>query len=143
MNGWLLDTNVLSELARAQGDARVAAWALAQPEERLFISVLNLAEYDQGLANLPEEAPARARISAAVAALEARFAGRVLALSDPIVRRWGRLSGSIRRANGQPPAVIDTMLAASAIEHDLCFVTRNLKDVRDTGVQALDPWQEA
>lgn len=142
MIGWLLDTNVISELASPRCDPKVAAWARAQDEGRLFISVLSLGEYDKGIENLPVESDARQRYAAAIAALEARFAGRVVSLDDPVVRRWGRISGALQRAAGQAPPVIDTLLAATAIENDLYLVTRNVKDVRDSGAAVFDPWTD-
>ena len=142
MKGWLLDTNVVSELARAKGDGRVVAWADRQPETAIFISILTIAEFEKGIAALPPDAPARPRLEAAVAALENRFQGRILAVENAIVRRWGRISGSIKRLQGQAPPVIDTLLAATAIEHDVCLVTRNLKDVRDTGALVFNPWAD-
>jgi len=140
--GWLLDTNVISEIARAAGDPKVAAWADAQEEDRLHISILTLGEYDKGVNNLPREAPARARIEASVAVLAARFAGRILSLDDVVVRRWGRISGAVQRATGEAPPVIDTLLAATAIEHQLYLVTRNVRDVRLSGAAVFDPWSD-
>ncbi len=142
MIGWLLDTNVISELARPGCDPKVAAWARAEDEDRLFISVLTLGEYDKGIANLPEGSPARARIAAAVTSLEARFAGRIVALDDATVRRWGRISGAVQRKTGRAPPVVDTLLAASSIENDLVLVTRNVSDVRDSGAKLFDPWND-
>lgn len=142
MIGWLLDTNVISELARPGCDPKVAAWARARDEDRLFISILSLGEYDKGVNNLPVGSPARGRIEAAVAALEARFSGRVVSLDDAKVRRWGRISGDVQQTTGKAPPVIDTLLAASAIENDFYLVTRNVKDVRDTGVVVFDPWND-
>ncbi len=142
MIGWLLDTNVVSEIARADGDAKVAAWAGGQDEDCLFISILTLAEYDKGVHNLPADAPGRARIEASITALEARFTGRILSLSDSIVRRWGRISGALQRSTGKAPQVIDTLLAATAIEHDLYLATRNVVDVRETGAAVFNPWHD-
>ncbi len=142
MNGWLLDTNVVSELARAGANAGVVAWAGEQDERRMFLSILTLGEFDKGIHNLPVDSTARARIEAAVAALAARLAGRVLPASDAIVRRWGRISGAVQRSTGQAPPVIDTLLAATALQHDLCLVTRNLPDVRDSGATVFDPWND-
>ncbi len=142
MNGWLLDTNVVSELARAGANANVVAWAGEQDEQRMFLSILTLGEYDKGVHNLAEGATARTRIEAAVAALAARFAGRVLPVGDEIVRRWGRISGAVQRSTGQAPPVIDTLLAATAIQHDLCLVTRNVRDVRQSGASVFDPWND-
>lgn len=142
MIGWLLDTNVISEIASPRCDPRVAAWAQAESEDRLFISILSLGEYDKGIANLPPGAAARERFGAAILALEARFAGRVVSLDDAIVRRWGRISGEIQRLVGRAPPVIDTLLAATAIEKNLHLVTRNVKDVRASGASIFDPWAD-
>jgi toxin FitB len=142
MRGWLLDTNVVASLIAPNGAPSVKAWASAQDEDRLWLSVLTLAEYDKGIANLPDDHPDRARYMAARDALEERFVGRLLPLSNSIVRRWGMISGRVKRDTGHPPPVIDTLLAASALEHDLCLVTRNLKDVAGSGAEVLSPWGE-
>lgn len=63
-------------------------------------------------------------------------------LDDDIVRRWGRISGEVKRASGHAPPVIDTMLAATAIEYDFYLVTRNVKDTRLTGAIVFDPWND-
>ena len=75
MIGWLLDTNVVAELASPHGEARVHAWAAGQDEGRLYLSILTLSEYEKGLHNLPITSTARPRIKAALDAIEARFAG--------------------------------------------------------------------
>ena len=99
-----------------------------------------MGEYDKGIAKLPDDDPNRARYIAARDGLEDRFAGRILAVSNEIVRRWGVISGLIRRETGHPPPVIDTLFAATAVEHQLCFVTRNVKDVAVSGAEVLNPW---
>ena len=142
MIGWLLDTNVISELARLGCDAKVAAWARLQAEDRLFISVLSLGEYDKGVHNLPVGSPARGRILEAVADVEVRFAGRTVSIDDATIRRWGQISGVVQRRAGRMPPVIDTLLAASALENDFYLVTRNVKDVRDSGAAVFDPWRD-
>lgn len=142
MRGWLLDTNVVSEQARAAAAQRVVAWAEQQPEALMTISVLTFAEFDKGIAALAPDAPARPRLEAAVAALERRFAGRILPGDNRVVRRWGQISGAVKRLRGLATPVIDTMLAATAIEHDLCLVTRNVRDVRDSGARLFDLWNE-
>jgi predicted nucleic acid-binding protein len=141
LKGWLLDTNVIASLIAANGAPSVKTWAAARDEDRLFLSVLTLGEYDKGIAKLAEDHPDRARYVEARDQLEARFEGRVLPVSDAVVRRWGALAGQIQRDTGHPPPVIDTLFAATAIERDLCFVTRNLKDVAKTGAQVLNPWE--
>jgi len=140
--GWLLDTNVVAELASPHGEARVQAWAASQDEGRLYLSILTLGEYGKGLHNLPIASTARPRIEAALDALEARFAGRLLSVSDAVIRRWGAISGAVKRATGHSPLVIDTMLAATAIEHDLYLVTRNVRDVQHSGAAVFNPWTD-
>lgn len=142
MNGWLLDTNLIAELARPQGTARVQEWAAAQDEAALFLSILTLGEYDKGQHNAPSDSQLRLRIAASIAALEARFADRVLPLTDQIIRRWGVISGVVKRQTGHAPPVIDTLLAATAIEHDLCLVTRNMRDVQHSGAALFNPWDD-
>lgn len=141
MNGWLLDTNVIAELAKPHGSKRVQAWVAARDEALLFLSILTLGEYDKGLNHLAPDSPRRPVVAAGIAALEVRFAGRVLPLTDSIVRRWGAISGLVKRQTRQTPPVIDTLLAATAIEHDLCLVTRNLRDVQHSGAACLNPWE--
>lgn len=142
MIGWLLDTNVLAELANPQGTTRVQAWAAAQDERHFYLSILTLGEYDKGLNHLPSGSPSRPRVEVAIAALQARFAGRVLPVSDGVVRRWGAISGSVKQITGQSPPVVDTMLAATALEHDLWLVTRNVRDVQHSGAAVYNPWTD-
>ena len=142
MNGWLLDTNVIASLSAVNGAPSVKAWARTQLEERFYLSVLTLAEYDKGIAQLADPDPRRTRYAAGRDAIEARFEGRILALDNAIVRRWGALAGRVRRDTGHPPSVIDALLAATAIEHRLYFVTRNAKDVSETGAVVFNPWED-
>lgn len=142
MNGWLLDTNVLSALMNPNGAPSAENWAAEQSEARLFISVLALAEYDKGIENLPPDDANRYRYTVARDGLEARFAGRTLSVSDRIVRRWGKITGRVKLATRNAPAVIDTLLAATAIEHELYLVTRNTKDVLNSGAAVFDPWTD-
>lgn len=142
MIGWLLDTNVVAALSAPNGAPSVKAWASGQDERRLFISVLTLAEYDKGIHQLDDDDASRARHKATRNALEARFTGRVLSITDEIVLRWGMLAGRVRRDTGHPPPVIDTLLAATALEGDLILATRNTRDVRHTGAVVFNPWDD-
>ncbi len=143
MRGWLLDTNVIASLTAPSGAPSVKSWASAQDESRLFLSVLTLAEYDKGVHQLPDEDPRRVRYAANRDAIAARFRGRVLSVNDGVVRRWGALAGRVKRDSGHPPSVIDTLLAATAIEAQLYLVTRNTRDVRHTGAAIFNPWEDA
>jgi predicted nucleic acid-binding protein len=138
--GWLLDTNVISTIINPNGAPTVKAWAAGQDESRFFLSILTLAEYDKGIHNVPDDHPNRPRFIAARDALSDRFVGRILSIGDATVRRWGVISGTTKRVTGRSPPVIDTLLAAAALEYDLYLVTRNVSDVRTSGAQIFDPW---
>lgn len=142
MIGWLLDTNVVAALINPNGAPSVKRWAEGQSERTFYLSVLTLGEYDHGIHNLPDDHPDRSRYIAARDTLEARFAGRVLPVSDAVVRHWGRISGARRRTTGRPPQVIDTLLSATAMEHALFLVTRNTKHVSASGAAVFDPWTD-
>ena len=139
MSGFLLDTNVISELVKAKPEARVTNWIDATDETLLYLSVLTLGEIRKGIAALPH--------SARRAALEAwldhdlmlRFSDRILPIDQQVADRWGRMAGSAA-ARKSPLPVIDGLFAATAQQHDLIFVTRNTRDIAATGVQAFDPW---
>ncbi len=143
MKGFLLDTNVVVSLIAPAGAPSVKAWAAAQDEQRMYLSVITLAEIDKGIAQLRDDDPKRVRYSESLAAIEARFGPRILPLDPRTVRLWGALSGRIKRDTGHPPPVIDTMLAATALEAALTLATRNIKDVAHTGVVILNPWDLA
>lgn len=143
MRGWLIDTNVIASLIAPNGAPSVKQWARDVDEGDLYISVLTLAEYDKGIANLAPSDVNSARFAAVRDALAARFDGRILSLEDAIVRRWGVVSGRVKRETSHAPPVIDTLLAATAVEKELYLVTRNAKAVANSGAIVFDPWRDA
>jgi len=142
LNGWLIDTNVIAEIGGARPDARVLHWIQAQPEHTLYLSILTLAEYRKGVEHLPPGDKRRPSLNKAVAALEGRFSGRILSVSDKIAIRWGAVSGEVKRLTGHSPSVIDTLLAATAIDHGLYFATRNVTHIAHSGAAVFNPWKD-
>jgi toxin FitB len=110
VNGWLLDTNVIAEISGARPYPKVANWFRSQPERTLFLSILTFGEYQKGIAHLPPGDMRRPPLQRALIALEERFSGRILQVSDQIVLRWGIVSGEVKRLAGHTPSVIDTLL---------------------------------
>lgn len=139
MNGFLLDTNVVSELVRPRPDSRVAYWMESTDEELLFLSVLTLGEIRKGITALAD--PARkGRLETWLSrGLILRFEGRILAIDQAVADRWGQITGALA-LQGSPLAVIDGLLAATALHHNLTLVTRNTRDVALTGAAVFDPW---
>ena len=140
MRGWLLDTNIIASLTSPNGAPAVKAWIASQDEQTLYLSVITLGEYDKGIHQLSEGDPLRARYAANRDAIAARFAARILPVSNAVILRWGALSGRIKRETGHPPPVLDTMLAATAREAGLYLVTRNTRAVRRTEAAVFNPW---
>jgi predicted nucleic acid-binding protein len=133
--GYLLDTNVISETRKTRADKSVIAFLGAADTVALFLSVLTLGELRKGVeAKRRTDLAAADRLGAWVDDIETIFADRVLPVDAATARRWGELSV----ARNLP--VIDTLIAATAIGHDLTLVTRNTRDVELTGVRFVDPW---
>jgi toxin FitB len=142
VRGWLLDTNVISAVSGPQPEPRLAIWFQAQAEHTLFLSILTLAEYQKGIEHLPPGHSMRSKHRQTLVRLEARFAGRILSVSDAIALRWGTISGEVKRITRHSPSVIDTMLAATAIDHSLYLATRNTTDVAHSGALIFNPWKD-
>ena len=141
MSGFLLDTNIISELIKPRPEPKVAAWIEAADESLLYLSVLTLGEIRKGIAALPRTAR-RGQLEAWLASdLHARFSGRILPVDEAVADRWGLLTGEASRKGIRLP-VIDGLLAATALSHNLTLVTRNATDMAATGVPTLNPWED-
>ena len=134
---YLLDTNILSETRRKQSDQRVIEFLSATDASALYISVLTLGELRKGVALKKRIDPDTAkRLAHWVDGLGYSFADRILGIDAATATVWGELSAQ------RPRPVIDTLLAATAIAHELIFVTRNTSDVQDTKANLLNPWKK-
>jgi toxin FitB len=140
MRGWLLDTNVISELRKPHCDANVRAWSERQPPTSLFLSIITLAEIRYGIERLPSGEPSRQRLERWLAnELRPWFSDRLLHADEDVFLVWRRLVAkgkAVHRTFPQP----DLFIAAMATLHDLCVVTRNVSEFRGTGVMVLNPW---
>ena len=140
MNGFLLDTNVISELVKPQPDSNVLRWIGETEEGLLFLSVLTLGEIRNGIEKL-NPGKRRGRLESWLAVdLRLRFQERILTIDEGIAQRWGAMSATAAK-KGRPVPVIDGLMAATALHHDLMLVTRDDGDVSGTGVPVLDPWR--
>jgi toxin FitB len=132
---YLVDTNVLSELRRKQPQPEVVAWFTQRPRQTLYLSVLTLGEIRKGIERL-----GAARQQPLLDWLEVElpnyFLGRLLAVDAHTADRWGRMLASA----GRPLPAVDSLLAATALQHDLTLVTRNTADFAGTGVRLINPW---
>ena len=133
---YLVDTNALSELRRKTPDANVAAWFAHRPPVTLYLSVLTLGEIRKGVEGVTDTVRRQALTDWLETDLPVFFIGRILAVDDAVADRWGRLVA----AAGRPLPAVDSLLAATALVHDLVLVTRNTKDFAGLPVQVFNPW---
>jgi predicted nucleic acid-binding protein len=142
VSGFLLDTNVISELVKPRPEANVTAWLECTDESLLHLSVLTLGEIRRGIAVLPQSRQ-RAVLEAWVEKdLRARFEDRILAIDHEVADRWGLLTAAARKSGIVLP-VIDGLLAATALEHNLTLVTRDTGQIPSMGVAVFNPWQQS
>lgn len=135
---YLIDTNVISELVRPVPNSGVLDWFKEVPDEALFVSVLTLGEIRAGIERL-ERGERRERLRAWLETeLRDWFEDRVLAVDTHVADRWGRLVG----ATGRASTAVDSLIAATAIQHDLRLVTRNERDFAFAGLEVVNPWED-
>ena len=137
---YLLDTCVLSEFTRRRPDQHLVAWMDAIDEESLFISVITVGELQRGIERLPDSHRKTELLSWMNIGLIPRFAGRMIVLDAPTMSLWGSMTARLE-ATGHPLAVMDSLIAASALYQHLIVATRNVADFLPTGVQIINPWQ--
>lgn len=133
---YLLDTNVVSETIRRDPNKAAISWLDQIPGEALFVSVLTLGEIRKGIESLTDKKRREKLRLWLDHELSGWFAGRVLPVDLAVADRWGRLLAAV----GRPLPTIDSLLAATALHHDLRLVTRNAKDFDYPGLDVINPW---
>jgi hypothetical protein len=133
---FLLDTNVVSELAKATPNAKVIAWLGSVPSTDLFLSVITLGEIRKGIEKKRMTSPQdAARLEAWLTTLVLRYRTRVLLFDEETADRWGRIM-----ALHPTVPVEDSQLVATALQYHLTFATRNVRHIVKTGVAFVDPF---
>jgi toxin FitB len=132
---FLLDTNVVSEILKQAPDPGVAKWFASVPADRLFLSVLVVGEVRLGIERLARRDAAQAEIFEQwLSQLVDGYGDRLIPVTERIAQAWGRLNVP------DPLPVVDGLMAATALVNDWTLVTRNVSDVRSTGVRLLNPF---
>jgi predicted nucleic acid-binding protein len=133
---YLIDTCVLSESRKKKIDANVREWLLSISDESMYMSVLSVGEIRNGIERLLDMKRKEQLIHWLEFELTMWFGDRVLSLDYKILNCWGKICAKYRTL-----PVIDSLLAATAIQHHLILVTRNVKDFKDISeLQVINPW---
>ncbi len=135
---FLIDTDVLSALRRRERSPQIARWMSRQREGDLYLSVVSIGEIERGIIRRQRSNPEFARTLALwLDSVIKLYGEQILGVNLAVARRWGQLSAGI----GNDSA--DLLVAATALEHGLSVVTRNVRHFRPTGVRVIDPSVEA
>ncbi|MGZ8260226.1 MAG: PIN domain-containing protein [Caldimonas sp.] len=130
----LLDTVVVSEFQKTRPSPRVVSWIGELRESDLFLSVVTLGEIERGIVRARDEV-FRARLEKWLEDTMRRYAERILDITAPVARRWGRWSAELGRDDP------DLLIAATAAVHGLTVATRNVRHFQATGVATVDPFR--
>jgi toxin FitB len=139
VTGWLLDTNVISELRRPRPNARVRVFVAAQPLEQLFVSTVTLAEIRFGIDTLHDPIRRAELGDWLMHRVRPMFDQRVLEVSEDVMFKWRLLVEQGRKA-GHTFSQPDLIIAATALQHGLTVVTRDTQDFALARVPLLNPW---
>lgn len=139
MSGFLVDTNIPSELTRDQPDARVMSFIRKAGQGNLFLSVMTIGEIRKGIDELAIGQKRSDLQDWLDIDVRAWFAGRILPVTEDIAERWGRMAAAAKK-KGVTLAVVDGIIAATALERGLTLVTRNTKHFAALGVALVNPW---
>jgi predicted nucleic acid-binding protein len=140
VTGFLVDTNVISEFIKPQPDRHVIDWLDAADTRSLFASVITYGEIRLGIEDLPSGRRRGELETWLRVGVPAWFESNLLPVSGAVADLWGRLTVHARR-RGITIGTADGLIAATALEHNLTIVTRNVKDFAGTGVAILNPWE--
>ena len=133
---YLLGTNILSETVRRAPNKSVLAWLDRIPGEALFVSVLTLGEIRKGIEAITDKKQREKLRLWLEHELPVWFEGRVLPVDLAVADRWGRILAEV----GRPVPTIDSLLAATALHHELRLVTRNATDFEYPGLEVINPF---
>jgi tRNA(fMet)-specific endonuclease VapC len=138
---YLLDTCVISELVAKQPNLHVLEWIDSIDADGVYISVITVGEITKGIEKLPNSKRKQELSDWLENELLIRFQDNLIELDVNILIKWGKLNAQLEISGQRAPA-IDSLIAATALEHELILVTRNETDFTGTGVEILNPWKK-
>ena len=141
MTGWLIDTNVLSELRRPKPESRVVGFVASKPLDLLFVSTVTFAEIRCGIERITD-ATRRAELNDWLAhKVRPMFDQRIVAVTEDVMFKWRLLVEDGRKA-GHTYSQPELIIAATALHHGLTIVSRDTRDFKKARVPVVNPWRE-
>ena len=137
---YLLDTCVISELIKPKPNSKVVKWLRSCRDENLFLSVLTIGEIQKGISKLPDSRKRNNLQKWMDAELILRFDRRILGIDFKIAQKWGEVQASAEITGTKMP-VIDSLIAAIGLVHDLTIVTRDTSGMEKNGAKLFNPWK--
>lgn len=137
---YLLDTCVLSEFTRHAPDACVIRWIDSLDEMKLYLSAVTIGEIQHGVERLAESRRKNILLSWLNNDLLQRFEHRVLPLDAQTMMVWGRLTARLE-STGRPMSIMDSLIASTALQHNLVLLTRNVSDFSACELEIINPWK--
>lgn len=136
---YLLDTCVISELVKSEPNDSVVKWIRTVPDSGFYLSVITMGELYKGVEKLGQSRRQATLTDWIENNFLKRFENRILHIDLLVMQTWAKIQASAEAAGRIMPA-IDSLIAATAMAHDLIVVTRNIKDMQASGVKLFDPW---
>jgi predicted nucleic acid-binding protein len=140
---YLIDTCIISEFVKRKPNDHVRNWYNLQQEIQLFISAVSLAEIKKGIYKIKPFQPERAlKLQNWLDKLELSFSQRILPINNDVLEQWAQISASMER-QGNTLAVMDSLIAATALHHNLTIATRNVNDFNALPLKIINPFEMA
>jgi predicted nucleic acid-binding protein len=137
---YLLDTCVIEELIKLQPNPEVIAFVDSLEHEDIYLSAITVGEITKGIHILADSNRKRELEGWLRDFFLVRFDGHILPLDTEVFIRWGQLSANFERLGLPPAPSIDSLIAATALTHQMVLVTMNEDDFENTGLEIVNPW---
>ncbi len=138
---YLIDTCVISEYVKKIPDPKIEQWVNQYQPKQLFLSSITIAELKKGIHKIRVSQPERyQKLQHWLKTIESKFFLRVLPITDDVLNTWAEVYADAE-LQGKKLAVMDSLIASTALVHNMTVVTRNVKDFEQTGVRLLNPWE--